>query len=326
MILITGGAGFIGSNLTNELIKKGYKVTICDYRYKINKKYFNEFESIHAIIEPNNIESYLKNNEVKTLFHLGAISSTTHPDGNNIWLNNIFFSHRIWNLCSLKKIKLIYASSAATYGDGKLGFIDNSDLNYLTSLIPLNVYAWTKNEVDKRNIFSAAVLNVLPPQWVGLKFFNVYGPNESHKENMISIVLKTYNQICNSQTTNLFKSYNINYKDGEQKRDFIYVKDCVKILLWFMDNQKQCGIFNVGTGNAETFNTLVSNVYKVMNKNINLDYIDMPKNIKKQYQYMTKADLSNLRNTGYIAPFTSLEEGIKDYIHNHLKSSENVFS
>ena len=320
MILITGGAGFIGSNLVNELIKKGYKVVICDYKNKINKEYFDNFVSIHAIIEPQNVEDYILNNEIKTLFHLGAISSTTHPDGNSIWLNNIFLSYKIWNLCSLKKIKLIYASSAATYGNGKLGFVDNTDVKYLNSLAPLNVYAWTKNEVDKRNIFSDKILNICPPQWTGLKFFNVYGPNESHKDNMISIVLKTYKQIGNSEPTNLFKSYNTDYKDGEQKRDFIYVKDCVKVLIWFMKNKKKSGIFNVGTGKAKTFNALVSNVYNNMNKNININYVDMPESIKKQYQYFTEADLNNLKNVGYIEPFTSLEAGIQDYINNYLVS------
>jgi len=318
MILITGGAGFIGSNLTNELIKRGYKVAICDYKNKINKQYFDNFQSISSVIEPENLEDYVIHNDIKIIFHLGAISSTTHPDGNAIWLNNIFLSYKIWKLCCVKQIKLVYASSAATYGNGKLDFTDSTNIEYLNSLTPLNVYAWTKNEVDKRNVFSAKVLNISPSQWVGLKFFNVYGPNEKHKDNMISIVLKTYKQICNSKTTSLFKSYNINYKDGEQKRDFIYVKDCVKVLIWFMEHSKKSGLFNVGTGVARTFNTLVSNVYKNMNKNININYIDMPNNIKNQYQYVTKANLNNLRSIGYTFPFTSLEEGIKDYINNYL--------
>ena len=318
MILITGGAGFIGSNLTNELIKRGYEVVICDYKNKINKQYFNNFTSISGIIEPEDLESFIINNNIVTLFHLGAISSTTYPDGNTIWLNNIFLSYKIWALCSLKQIKLIYASSAATYGNGELGFSDKINIEYLNSLAPLNVYAWTKNEVDKRNVFSDKILNICPSQWVGLKFFNVYGPNEGHKDNMISIILKTYKQICNSESTSLFKSYNIDFKDGEQKRDFIYVKDCVKVLLWFMEHTNKSGLFNVGTGEARTFNALVSNVYKNMNKNININYIDMPKSIKNQYQYITKADLANLRSIGYTFPFTSLEDGIKDYINNHL--------
>ena len=312
--------------MTNELIKKGYKVVICDYKSKVNKEYFNDFNAIHHIIEPESIEDFIIHNDIETLFHLGAISSTTYPDGNIIWLKNIFLSYKIWKLCSLKKINLIYASSAATYGNGQLGFIDNIDPEYLNSLTPLNVYAWTKNEVDKRNIFSDKILNICPPHWIGLKFFNVYGPNEAHKDNMISIILKTYKQICNSETTSLFKSYNNGFKDGEQKRDFIYVKDCVKVLIWFMENKKKSGLFNVGTGEARTFNALVSNVYKNMNKNININYIDMPKNIKNQYQYLTQADLSNLREIGYIFPFTSLEEGIKDYINTHLTNYENAIS
>ena len=190
----------------------------------------------------------------------------------------------------------------------------------------MNVYAWTKNEIDKRNVYSDRELNISPPQWVSLKFFNVYGPNETHKENMMSIALKTYQQIKKQETTQLFKSYNKNYKDGEQKRDFVYVKDCVKVLLWFLKQKDKSGIFNVGTGKARTFNDLVSNVYKNMNKNMNIKYIDMPNEIKNQYQYKTKAEIKNLIDAGYNNNFLSLEEGIKDYVHNHLIVKDNEIS
>tara|TARA_A100001011_G_scaffold372429_1_gene430816 strand:+ start:4363 stop:5343 length:981 start_codon:yes stop_codon:yes gene_type:complete len=318
MILVTGGAGFIGSNLINELLKKNLPTVLCDYNNKINKHYFENIQDILYFVEPSNLEKFIYQYEIKVIFHLGAISSTTFPDGNKIWYNNIFTSKRIWELCYKKKIRLIYASSAATYGNGDKGFIDTQDLTYLQSLKPLNVYAWTKNEVDKRNIYYKNMLKLHPPQWVSLKFFNVYGPNENHKENMISIVLKTFQQIKKNERTELFKSHNNDFKDGEQKRDFIYVKDCVKVLMWFLEKKEASGIFNVGTGIARTFNDLVINVYKNMNKNINLQYIDMPKEIKNQYQYITKANMKSLLQSGYKGNFYTLEEGIKDYVNNYL--------
>ena len=326
MILVPGGGGFIGSNLVNALIKKNYKTAICDYKYSINKHYFENYKNIYALVEPKEIEEFINKNNIKFIIHLGAISSTTCYDGNKLWLNNIFFSSKIWKICCKKNIRLIYASSAATYGDGKKGFIDKEDLSYLNSLIPLNIYGWTKNEIDKRIIFSDKFLNIKPPQWVSLKFFNVYGPNEFHKNNMKSIVLKIYEQIMRNETSYLFKSHNPNYQDGEQKRDFIYVKDCINILLWFMDNHKKSGIFNVGTGQSRTFNDLIKSVYINMKKNINLKYIDMPNKIKNQYQYETKAEMNKLIDAGYNNKLFTLEEGVKDYLESYLKKQDNAIS
>ena len=318
MILVTGGAGFIGSNLVNELVKKKIPTVICDFNSKIDKNYFEDINKIVQFVEPINLKNFINENEISVIFHLGAISSTTFADANQIWYNNIFTSNEIWDLCCKKKIRLIYASSAATYGSGERGYIDNQSLTYLNSLKPLNIYAWSKNEVDKRNLFAKNILSFCPPQWISLKFFNVYGPNENHKKNMISIVLKTFRQIKKKETTSLFKSYNNQYEDGEQKRDFIYVKDCIKVLMWFLEKDKISGIFNVGTGQARSFNDLVYNVYKSMNKNINLKYIDMPEEIKNQYQYYTKANLIKLIKTGYDKKFFTLEDGIEDYINNYL--------
>ena len=326
MILVTGGAGFIGSNLVNELLKNKLPIAVCDFNTKIDKSYFKDISKIFKFVEPINLRNFIFENKISVIFHLGAISSTTFPDANQIWYNNIFTSKEIWDLCCKNKIRLIYASSAATYGNGDKGYIDNQNLAYLKSLKPLNIYAWSKNEVDKRNLFAKNILNIFPPQWISLKFFNVYGPNESHKENMISIVLKTFQQIKKNETTLLFKSYNNQYKDGEQKRDFIYVKDCIKVLMWFLEKDNISGIFNVGTGQARTFNDLVYNVYKNMKKNINLKYIDMPKEIKNQYQYHTKADLRKLIKTGYDKNFYTLENGIEDYINNYLNKKNYEIS
>ena len=314
MILVTGGFGFIGSNLVNALCDIDKDVIICDYNKVLNKDYFSSFRKIKACIQPDKILDFIELNNVEIIYHLGAISSTTCDDGNLVWLNNIYYSSRIWQICIAKKIRIIYASSAATYGDGKQGFIDNNNLVQMSKLRPLNLYGWTKLQVDLRNIIMLNNSKVISSQWVGLKFFNVYGHNEFHKQNMQSVILKTYAQIRLNEETKLFKSYNKKYKNGEQKRDFIYVKDCIKVLIWFLENPSKSGIFNVGTGTSRSFIDLVSSVYKEMNRNINIKFIDMPKEIKDKYQYETMADMKNIRSIGYNQKFFSLEEGIKDYI------------
>ena len=322
MILVTGGFGFIGSNLVNALCKIGEKVVICDYDKLYKKDYFSNTDYIVNFVEPKNIEDFIFSNKVNVVYHLGATSSTTSKDGNAIWLNNVFFSIKIWKICATKKIRFIYASSASTYGNGKKGFIDDNNLNLMSKLKPLNLYGWTKLQVDLRYLYSVSYLKLQPSQWVGLKFFNVYGSNEFHKHDMKSVILKTYLQIKKNHQTNLFKSHNNKYQDGEQKRDFIYVKDCIKVLLWFLKNPNKSGIFNVGTGVSRTFLDLVSNVYKEMNRNININFIEMPENIRDKYQYETIAMMSNLRSIGYKNKFCSLEEGIKDYI-SHLENKNS---
>ena len=325
MIIVTGGAGFIGSNLVNELLRQKKNVIVCDYKQAVRKKYFHQFKLINDFIEPSELEKYILNNEIEIVFHLGAISSTTYENNNILWLNNTIFSINLWKLCSKKRIRLIYASSAATYGNGKDGFKDLQDYKYIEKLKPLNVYGWTKQQTDLRQVFLSNYLNISPPQWLGVKFFNVYGNNEFHKVHMSSVILKTYKEILEKKQTKLFKSYNDNYIDGEQKRDFIYVKDCINVLLWFMENSNISGIYNLGTGESRTFLDLVCAVYKEMNKNVNIKFVDMPEKIKKQYQYETKADLKNIRSIGYNKKFFSLEDGIKDYIRN-LVNKKNELS
>ena len=314
MILVTGGFGFIGSNLVNALCDMGQKVAICDFDKVLNKAYFSNFNKIKILISPYKIESFIRSNKIELIYHLGAISSTTYTDGNMAWLNNVYFTLKIWKICIEKNIKIIYASSAATYGDGSLGFVDSNEITKMIKLKPLNLYGWTKLQVDLRVMFLVNTIKQLPLQWVGLKFFNVYGNNEFHKEDMKSVILKTYYQIKRNEQTKLFKSHNTNYKDGEQKRDFIYVKDCVRVLIWFLKNPSKSGIFNVGTGTSRSFIDLVTSVYKEMNRNINLKFINMPEEIKNKYQYETIADMKNLKSIGYNEKFLSLEEGIKDYI------------
>ena len=314
MILVTGGFGFIGSNLVNALCNIGKQVAICDFSKVLDKKYFYDFTKVKHLISPYKIESFIKSNKIELIYHLGAISSTTFKDGNIVWLNNVYFTSKIWKICVEKNIKIIYASSAATYGDGSQGFVDSNEITKMSKLRPLNLYGWTKLQVDLRVVFLVNTIKPLPIQWVGLKFFNVYGNNEFHKQDMRSVVLKTYCQIKRNEQTTLFKSYNSNYKDGDQKRDFVYIKDCIKVLIWFLENPSKSGIFNVGTGTSRSFIDLITSVYKEMNKNINLKFIDMPEEIRNKYQYETMADMKNLRSIGYNDKFFSLEEGIKDYV------------
>lgn len=315
MIVITGGAGFIGSNLINELMRKNtYEIVSVDQNNEKNKNYFlnNNFKKIL----PVNLKKFLKNNNKKiiAIIHLGAITSTTERNVNLIIKNNLELSIFLWSWCKKNNKRLIYASSAATYGDGSNFFNDREDDEYLSNLLPLNLYGWSKH------IFDRHICNKKeqPRQIVGLKFFNVYGPNENHKANMRSIVLKIYQTISKGMVVNLFKSHNKDYKNGEQLRDFIYVKDVVSIIEWFINNPKSNGLFNVGTGIPRSFNDIAKAVFANSNKREKIEYIDTPKKIRSQYQYFTKANIKKLRDLGYKKDFFSLEDGIKDYIVKNL--------
>ena len=248
------------------------------------------------------------------IIHLGAITSTTERNVNLIIKNNLELSIFLWSWCQKNNKRLIYASSAATYGDGSNFFNDREDDEYLSNLLPLNLYGWSKH------IFDRHICNKKeqPRQIVGLKFFNVYGPNENHKANMRSIVLKIYQTISKGMVVNLFKSHNKDYKNGEQLRDFIYVKDVVSIIEWFIKNPKSNGLFNVGTGIPRSFNDIAKAVFANSNKREKIEYIDTPKKIRSQYQYFTKANIKKLRDLGYKKDFFSLEDGIKDYIVKNL--------
>ena len=315
MIVITGGAGFIGSNLINELMRKNtYEIVSVDQNNEKNKNYFlnNNFKKIL----PVNLKKFLKNNSKKiiAIIHLGAITSTTERNVNLIIKNNLELSIFLWSWCKKNNKRLIYASSAATYGDGSYFFNDREDDEYLSNLLPLNLYGWSKHIFD-RHIYNK---KEQPRQIVGLKFFNVYGPNENHKANMRSIVLKIYQTISKGMVVNLFKSHNKDYKNGEQLRDFIYVKDVVSIIEWFIKNPKSNGLFNVGTGIPRSFNDIAKAVFANSNKREKIEYIDTPKKIRSQYQYFTKANIKKLRDLGYKKDFFSLEDGIKDYIVKNL--------
>ena len=316
MIIVTGGAGFIGSNLVNFLsMNTNQKIVSVDYLNESNKNYFN-FANI-IMVNPKKLESFLRKfkNEVKVIVHLGAISSTTCNDANLVLENNVRLSIRLKNWCDKNLKRFIYASSAATYGDGNNGFLDNSNFEYLSKLTPLNLYGWSKQIIDL-NFFSKKFSK---KQLVGLKFFNVYGPNEFHKDEMRSIVLKIYEQVKSKKSIKLFKSHNKNYKDGEQLRDFIYVKDVVKVISWFIDNPNKNGLFNVGSSLPRSFNDVTNAVFRNFNYPKKITYIKTPENIRNQYQYFTKAEISKLRKVGFKDKFHSLEDGINDYVNNYLK-------
>ena len=315
MIVVTGGAGFIGSNLINFLeSQNSQEIVSVDWNNYKNAHYFNN-KNLKKV-SPDNLELFLNkhNKSINLIIHLGAVTSTTETDAKLIINNNINLSLFIWSWCVENKKRLIYASSAATYGDGSNNFEDQEKNNYLSKLIPLNLYGWSKHLFDKFIVNQKKT----PPQYVGLKFFNVYGPNEFHKSEMRSIVLKIFQKVSKNQTVELFKSHNPLYKDGEQMRDFIYVKDVVNIIRWFVDKKDINGIFNVGTGKPRSFYDLACSVFKNSNIKNKIKYINTPKNIREQYQYFTMANINKLRKTGYKKKFFSLEDGIRDYIRNHL--------
>ena len=315
MIVITGAAGFIGSCLVSRFNDLGFDnlVLVDDFSFVIKnqnlqgKRYVKRIERTH-FIEWFNANS----NKIKFVYHIGARTNTIEKDIAIFQELNITYSKQLWRICSRNGIPFIYASSAATYGLGEFGFIDNHKI--IPKLNPLNPYAKSKNDFDKWVLLQKNT----PPFWAGFKFFNVYGPNEFHKKGMVSVIFNTVLQIKATGMMKLFKSHNLEYKDGEQARDFVYIKDVLDVLLFIMNNQKYSGIYNLGSGKARTFNDLVKVVFKSMEVNANILFVDMPLDLRSQYQYFTQAEIQKLKSIGYQTPFTSLEDGVEDYVKNYL--------
>ncbi len=315
MIVITGAAGFIGSSLLSKLNNKGYNkiVIVDDFSNSVKNKNLDNKSFVKKIDRNLFFEWFKKNHkEIDFVFHIGARTDTTEFDVSVFDKLNLNYSKDMWNSCSKFNIPLIYASSAATYGMGEFGYEDNHEV--IKKLKPLNPYGESKNNFDKW-VFKQ---NNQPPYWAGMKFFNVYGPNEYHKGRMSSVILHLFNQIKETGKAKLFRSHNPNFKDGEQLRDFVYVKDVVNVLFFLMQNKKDSGIYNLGTGKARTFLALAKATFKAMDIPENINFIDTPEDIRDKYQYFTEAKMSKLRSIGYSNPFYSLEEGVSDYVINYL--------
>lgn len=321
MIVVTGGAGFIGSNILAALEERGAgKLVVCD-RLRSNDKWRNIAKrEIADIVHPEQLFDFLEANRknVEVIFHMGAISATTETDADKIAANNFSLSLALWKWCALSGVRFIYASSAATYGDGTAGFDDDWSMEHLAKLHPMNAYGWSKHLFDRRVARKIAMGSRRPPQFAGLKFFNVYGPNEYHKGGQQSVVAQVYPHAKEDAAYQLFRSHNPKYKDGGQMRDFIWVGDVVDVMMWLLDNPQVSGIFNVGTGSARTFLDLASAVYGALGKDPKIKFQDTPIAIRDKYQYFTEASMANLRAAGYDRPFTSLEDGVSQYVKHFL--------
>ncbi len=328
-ILVTGGAGFIGSNIAGMLADHtDYRIVVVD-EFGSTEKWRNlSKHRIFEIIAPSEVFYWLESNknELEAIVHMGAISSTTETNVDLIMSTNFTLSRGLWSWAAQNKKRFIYASSAATYGDGEVGFDDDGRLEALTKLRPLNAYGWSKHLFDQFvATATASTRDAVPPQWVGLKFFNVYGPNEYHKEEQRSVVNKIFPHALHGRPVRLFHSHHPDYKDGEQLRDFVYVKDCVKIVVWMLANPSVSGLFNVGTGKARSFKDLATATFAAVEKPAAITYIDMPEELREKYQYRTEAKVERLRAAGYKDAFYSLEDGVKDYVQNYLIKEDQYY-
>ena len=320
MKLVTGAGGFIGSNLVAALEAMGHKIAVCDWLDAPEKIRNLENRRIAERISPDGLLAFMRERagEIETVFHMGAISSTTETNAALINEINVTLPIQIWMWCRDNEVPLIYASSAATYGDGALGFDDDDSLQALKRLQPLNLYGQSKNTFDIWVAEQVAGRAAAPPQWAGLKFFNVYGPNEYHKGGQMSVVPQIFKQISETGRARLFRSHNPNYEDGGQSRDFVWVGDCVEVMLWLEAQPTVSGVFNCGTGQARSFLDLATAVFQAMGKDVLIDYVPTPEAIRDKYQYFTEANMAKLRAAGYDRSFTSLENGVGRYVTEHL--------
>lgn len=318
MIIVTGAAGFIGSCLISRLNQENFNFIVAVDNFSDPRKEKNlAGKRIQERVDREVFFDWLDQNyqEVEFIFHIGARTDTTEFDWDVLEHLNLDYSKRIWQRCIEYQIPLVYASSAATYGLGELGYDDNE--SQIPQLKPLNPYGESKNQFD----IWALEQERKPFFWAGLKFFNVYGPNEYHKDRMASVIFHTVNQIQKTGKMNLFRSHNPDYADGEQMRDFVYVKDVVDVCLFLMHHRRNSGIYNLGSGKARTFLDLVNNTFRALDLEPNIGFVDTPADIRDKYQYFTQANMAKLRSIGYDRPFCSLEEGIADYVGHYLKDS-----
>jgi ADP-L-glycero-D-manno-heptose 6-epimerase len=323
MLLVTGGAGFIGSNVVAALNDAGRSdVAVCDILGSDGKWRNLSKRQLADFVPPAELIGWLQGRRLDAVIHLGAISSTTATDGDLVMEANFKTPLRLLDWCTATATPLIYASSAATYGDGERGFDDDGSVAALKQLRPLNLYGWSKNLFDLAVADRAARGERLPPQCVGLKFFNVFGPNEYHKGTMMSVLARRFDDIKDGRVVQLFKSHREGIADGDQRRDFIYVDDVVRVVMWLLATPSVSGLFNVGTGKARSFKDLILSAYTALGLPPNIEYVDMPEQIRGAYQYFTESKVERLRQAGYNGGFTALEDAVETYVKNFLNRSD----
>ncbi len=322
MIVVTGGAGFIGSNIAAALIERGREVAVCD-RLGSGEKWRNLAKhAIADLIPPESWREGFARHEgrIEAVVHMAAVTSTSERDADLMYGTNVRFARAMWDWCTQRGRRLIYASSAATYGDGSQGFDDDPD--GLSRLRPLNLYGWSKHLFD-RQALQLSVKGAAPPHWAGLKFFNVYGPNEYHKAEMSSVAVQNFQRARAGKPVRLFRSHRPDYIDGGQVRDFVHVRDCVAVVLWLLEHPEAGGrVYNLGTGQARSWLDLAGALFAAVGKRLTVEFIDMPDSLRPNYQYRTEARMDRLRAAGYSAPFTTLEAGIADYVQNYLATGD----
>jgi ADP-L-glycero-D-manno-heptose 6-epimerase len=324
MILVTGGSGFIGSNLVAAWAEAGERVSVCD-TLGTDQKWRNLAKhELDERVFPEHLQDLLarRGGEVDFVYHMGAVSDTTETDADLIAETNIALPQRLWRWCAEQEVPLVYASSAATYGDGARGFRDDGSPEALADLRPLNAYGWSKQAFDRWVARELTEGRPRPPQWVGLKFFNVYGPNEYHKGEMRSVVTKAYPGAAEGRPVTLFRSHHPDYPDGGQMRDFVYVRDCVDVMVWLRDQPEVNGLFNLGTGRAQTWLELMGALYEAVGRDLDVNWVDTPEHLRDKYQYFTQAEMAKLRDAGYAASFASVEEGVRDYVERYLATDD----
>jgi ADP-L-glycero-D-manno-heptose 6-epimerase len=323
MLLVTGGAGFIGSNVVAALNDAGRAdVAVCDLLGDGGKWRNLAKRRLADVLPPAELPTWLAGRKLEAVIHLGAISDTTATDGDLVIETNFRFSLRLLDWCTATATPFIYASSAATYGDGMQGFSDNASLQALQTLRPMNLYGWSKHLFDIAVAERAARGDKLPSQWAGLKFFNVFGPNEYHKGTMASVLARRFDDVKGGRVVQLFKSHRGGIADGDQRRDFIYVDDVVRVVMWLLANPGVSGLFNVGTGNARSFRDLMLAAYAALGSKPNIEYIDMPESIRGSYQYFTEAKIDRLHGAGYNGGFTALEDAVGLYVKGFLDTAD----
>ena len=323
MLLVTGGAGFIGSNVVAALNEAGRTDVVVNDVLGTDQKWRNlANRRLADVVGTGDLFDWLEGRKLDAVIHMGAISDTTARDADLVIENNFRTSLKLLDWCTAARVPFIYASSAATYGNGEHGFDDDWTPQALQELKPMNLYGWSKHLFDLAVVDRFMKKEKLPPQWAGLKFFNVFGPNEYHKGEMMSLVAKRFDDAKAGRTVRLFKSHRPGIEDGDQRRDFIYVDDAVAVVRWLMESPQVSGIFNVGTGQARSFRDLISSLFRSLGLEPKIEYIDMPESIRGQYQYFTEAKVDNLRRAGYNAGFASIEEGVKRYVTQFLNTAD----